>query len=162
MDKFIQDVSSVYWWMAVFFVGILINLVSAYLKPSTDTALGKVFSWWRNRTLSQRRSHEALLALLKGDKDQQTLALVDANRHKLNALFYFMFFISSSLMLVQTIDVSLLHSHVSKFVFSLWIGFVIYLMAQGLSSWFISTNIVNAVMETLRKEPATSAKQSDA
>ena len=35
-NKFLADISSVYWWIAVVLVGLVINLASAYLKPVLD------------------------------------------------------------------------------------------------------------------------------
>ena len=36
LDKFFSDVSSGYWWTTAVLVSVLINLASAYLKPTLD------------------------------------------------------------------------------------------------------------------------------
>lgn len=36
LSKLLADISSFYWWIAVVFVGLGINLASAYLKPVLD------------------------------------------------------------------------------------------------------------------------------
>jgi hypothetical protein len=43
MQKFITEIATWYWWLSVVLVGLVINLVSAYLKPWID-------GWWSNRS----------------------------------------------------------------------------------------------------------------
>lgn len=41
MEKFIQDISTVYWWLGVVLVGIVINLMSGYLKKFIEKYINK-------------------------------------------------------------------------------------------------------------------------
>jgi predicted histidine transporter YuiF (NhaC family) len=41
MTKLLSDLASLYWWVSVVLVGLLINLASAYLKPRLDSWLSQ-------------------------------------------------------------------------------------------------------------------------
>ena len=49
MREFLGQLGSLQWWLSVVVVGILINLLSAYLKGPTDSWFYYLFNWWKNR-----------------------------------------------------------------------------------------------------------------
>lgn len=49
MEKFLQEVSTLYWWISVFIVGLFLNLLAAYLKQPLDQLLAKHDASRRNR-----------------------------------------------------------------------------------------------------------------
>lgn len=51
MSRLFSELSSLYWWVSVVLVGLLINLASAYLKPRLDSWLSE-----RSRRASARRA----------------------------------------------------------------------------------------------------------
>jgi hypothetical protein len=55
MSEFLNNLSSAGWWMSVVIAGLLINLVSAYIKPLIDRLGSKLSSAWRNRTARATR-----------------------------------------------------------------------------------------------------------
>ena len=61
LDKFIADVTTPYWWLAVVLVGIAVNLLSAYLKPQLDTFYSK-YSHSRQLKLQSERTQLELEA----------------------------------------------------------------------------------------------------
>lgn len=41
MEKFISDIANFYWWLSVVIVGLIINIISSYLKQKMDTFLNR-------------------------------------------------------------------------------------------------------------------------
>ena len=83
LEKLVTDIVSPYWWASVVFVGILINLASAYLKPKLDIALSHVSKKRlakaeRERISSEQRSTRLAsdLSLLQLEVSVQTRDLV--------------------------------------------------------------------------------------
>ena len=87
LDEFLKNTSSAAWWIGVVVVGVVLNLVSAYLKKPIDLILSAVSSRWRRRSESARRERVALIAKIRGDKSLQTKLLADEMRERLNAIW---------------------------------------------------------------------------
>lgn len=62
LDRFIAEASSVYWWVSVVVVGLVINLVSSYLKGPIDRAAARAYTRYKERKqrLSDAFDREAL------------------------------------------------------------------------------------------------------
>jgi hypothetical protein len=54
MNEVVMELSRPVWWISVVVAGIIINLLSAYLKPSLDKYFSSTSSWWRNRSEKRR------------------------------------------------------------------------------------------------------------
>ena len=52
--RFLNDITSIYWWVSVVIVGLLINLAAAYLKPPLDLWLSR---WSKKRTDAYSEKH---------------------------------------------------------------------------------------------------------
>lgn len=85
MQQFLADVQSPSWWAGVVIVGIVINVVSAYLKAPIDAALARHSSWWRNRSESSIRRRAELLELLRASPGKQLLAMSKINGRRILA-----------------------------------------------------------------------------
>lgn len=68
MQKFLDDIASGYFWLAVVMVGLVINLASAYIKDPMDRAFGKVSKTWRVRTQRQKAKLDRLVDALSDDE----------------------------------------------------------------------------------------------
>ena len=86
MNDFFRSLSSPSWWVGVVIVGILINLVSAYLKPRLDRRLSGWSRWWATRTEEQRRSRQARIQKLRESQHEQTMAAIAGLRSKLESV----------------------------------------------------------------------------
>ncbi len=91
MTDFHNTLFSAGWWISVVFVGLLINLVSAYIKSPIDKLGSKLSSAWRNRT---ERSVRRLIAAVNGAvADPSNLAHLQfralSNRSKSNGWLIF-------------------------------------------------------------------------
>ena len=65
VSRFANDLASWYWWVSVVFVGIAINLLSAYLKTPVD-------NWWSST--SQRRKQRQVTRNEKFDEEVKRIA----------------------------------------------------------------------------------------
>jgi len=78
MKAWFQNLNSLDWWIGVVAVGIVINLVSAYLKGPCDRLLSAVSKRWATRTEAQRKARDERIARLRASRDEQTFALIQA------------------------------------------------------------------------------------
>lgn len=76
MDKLLQDMSSIYWWISVVIVGLVINLVSSYLKPPLDALGGKTFHAWKAKSDRAKRLHDHNVSLLSSNPHAQVIAML--------------------------------------------------------------------------------------
>src|SRR5258708_31110019 len=88
MDAFMKDVSSVNWWIGVVIVGILINLLSAYLKNPADKVLSGISKWWATRTEKQRKERNLRIQKLIDSPDEQIFALIEALHVRVRGVFF--------------------------------------------------------------------------
>lgn len=89
MDDLIKQVTSLSWWISVVIVGIAINLISAYLKPSIDQRLSQVSSFWQNKVNKNRKEREAKVKYLMHHPTEQPILGIQELRHRIFSLFFF-------------------------------------------------------------------------
>lgn len=65
MEELISSASNVHWWLSVVLFGILLNLVSAYLKQGLDYFLVPISGWWRTRSIRSRQRYEEEVSALR-------------------------------------------------------------------------------------------------
>jgi hypothetical protein len=95
MPTFGDNLTSLSWWLSVVFVGIAINLVSAYLKKHLDRQLGSVSRLWRVR--SEKRSEEtrSLIQALHSDPHKALVFSMQQANKGIQAVFMTIFGMSS-------------------------------------------------------------------
>jgi len=91
MDEFAKILASPYWWLSVVVVGILINLVSAYIKEPIDWLFSHISVAWRTRTEKRRADYTRELNTLVGNAELQRQYEHLELRRTLDALFGLMF-----------------------------------------------------------------------
>lgn len=62
MEKFFSDASTLYWWVSVVALNLVINVLSNYLKTPIDKLGSSLFRRWRLRTERAKQRHEARVA----------------------------------------------------------------------------------------------------
>jgi hypothetical protein len=77
MEDALKAITSPAWWVGVVIVGLLINLVAAYLKPRLDQAASSISVRWATRTDEQRRQRLERIQHLRGDVNEQLFASFD-------------------------------------------------------------------------------------
>ena len=95
MEEFLKAISTPYWWISVAAVGIVINLVSAYLKPPLDKLLSGTVGYWKERTAKEKAEFHAEVGRLIGKPLDQVLYSIDvvailgrSQLHSLKALVW--------------------------------------------------------------------------
>src|SRR2546421_702947 len=91
MKDFFNNIGSIYWWLSVVAVGVLINLFSAYLKNRLDARLSKVSSWWRNRSEARKAQRLKEIDNLCDNPSEQIMMGIHELRIKMRAIFYWLF-----------------------------------------------------------------------
>lgn len=85
MSDFWSQIKSPSWWLGVVIVGLLINLISAYVKPPLDKGLGFLFNWWSTRNKSLRDNQTALVERIKTDSQEQNIFIAHEIRYRLKS-----------------------------------------------------------------------------
>src|SRR5712692_2460018 len=82
MEELARNLGSPSWWVGVVVVGILLNVISAYLKPPIDKALSTVSRSWRIRSVALRARRAKLIEELRANRHLQLLFLAAEARHR--------------------------------------------------------------------------------
>lgn len=86
MKEFLYDILSLRWWFGVVIVGILVNLLAAYLKPRIDTTLGKFSLWWSTRTKEKKIQFDEAVSRMKNNPHEEIIAHFAEARERLRAV----------------------------------------------------------------------------
>ena len=86
MTGFFDNLSSPTWWVGVVIVGILINLVSAYLKPRLDIFFSSGSSWWARRSQEKQLQRKARIERMKADPHEQLITAFTELRIRVRGL----------------------------------------------------------------------------
>jgi len=82
MHEVITELSSIRWWISVVLAGILINLLSTYLKPQLDKAASKLSLKGKIKLKSMREAETLYLNKLRSDKDFRVLETFEELRFR--------------------------------------------------------------------------------
>lgn len=88
MRAFLDNLKSPAWWLGIVVVGIVINLLSAYLKPRFDSVLARWSVYWATRSKQQQEERLHRIALLRDKPLEQILATSIELRHRVRALTF--------------------------------------------------------------------------
>lgn len=73
MKDFLASLGSVYWWLSVVIIGLLINLSSAYLKSRLDALSSRRSTKRRAQMEAENAARKRAVASLRGRSDAQIL-----------------------------------------------------------------------------------------
>ena len=100
MDELLRNIRSPYWWISVVAIGILINVLSAYLKPQLDILLSRLSIRWGERTAQAKDAHRKRLINIQADQHQQYVLLLQAVSWRARSTNNFIAGLASSSILV--------------------------------------------------------------
>lgn len=86
MENITNNMSSPYWWISVVLVGVLINLVSSYLRSFFDFCAVQVSDQYLTWLNKEKEKEEVLLSLLASSPEKRIDLLNDERRYRLKAL----------------------------------------------------------------------------
>lgn len=78
MDELLNNLTSTYWWLSVVVVGLIINLVSSYLKPPLDAIGSKTFHAWKARSERANKMYVKKVDALAAAPHTQVLFMLRA------------------------------------------------------------------------------------
>ena len=97
MKNWVKNINSIDWWIGIVVVGIIINLLAAYLKLPIDRILSVVSKWWATRTEIKSKERDERIDRLSSSNKEQLFALVQALHVRVRSImmiilgFIFMF-----------------------------------------------------------------------
>jgi hypothetical protein len=54
--------TSPFWWFSVVLIGIVINILSSFLKSYFDKFLSSISDWWRTKSNAQKEKYDQRVA----------------------------------------------------------------------------------------------------
>lgn len=91
MDELYKNLGSLSWWVGVVVVGVILNLVSTYLKSPIDALLSAASSYWRRRSERSRNIEAQKIEELRDDPNARNLLLAEEIRCRLRHLSFLLF-----------------------------------------------------------------------
>jgi hypothetical protein len=88
MKEFFNNLTSISWWIGVVIVGILINLVSAYIKSKLDSRLSKASTWWQKRSLAHEEKRRKELQKLRDKHHEQVMLALAGLRDRMRCILF--------------------------------------------------------------------------
>ncbi|MDZ4057977.1 MAG: hypothetical protein U1D69_13655 [Polynucleobacter sp.] len=107
MDEISKSLLSPSWWISVVVVGVLVNLLSTYMKPPIDSLLARINSVWRNRTERAKTEYLELLDKTANSQNLQILTLIEALKLRSKSNGWLAVAILDGLLLLATLQVRL-------------------------------------------------------
>ena len=88
MESFVENLQSPAWWISVVVVGIILSVVSQYLKEVIDSSLSRISVSWRSRSEKAKANRLREIEVLRGDNHKQYLLLFEEMRNRISAGVY--------------------------------------------------------------------------
>ncbi|RCS56864.1 hypothetical protein DU000_11030 [Parvibium lacunae] len=86
MNEIITELSKPVWWVSVVVAGILINLLSAYIKSKLDTIAARTFSWWRDKSQASKAAWETRIEGISENDRIRDIELAREIRFRLQSI----------------------------------------------------------------------------
>jgi hypothetical protein len=108
MDKFVSELGTLHWWLSVFAVGVLINIVSGPIGRRLNALLSYWSSKWRSRTAAiaaeYRERASKLVAdptKIEGERDRAMEAMIGGTLVSIGGFFFLAMFIESQFLILN-------------------------------------------------------------
>lgn len=109
MEKFLQDMLSAYWWISVVVVGIIINLISTYIRPFLENRLSRVSCYWKNRRDTRIELFNLQVSLIKANADLRSVYALREIRYRVRCVEYLVVSLSMSAMAIFARSIGILY-----------------------------------------------------
>ncbi|ELP2650140.1 hypothetical protein R1U54_000196 [Vibrio fluvialis] len=88
MDEFLKDASSMNWWIGVVFVGVVINIVSGYIKKGLENNLSKISGYWKGKKDQRAEIERCKISLLRNNSELRILYALRESRYRIRSFFF--------------------------------------------------------------------------
>lgn len=105
MDEFVKNLSSPSWWLGVFVVGLIVEMLGGSLRDWLGKLLAKISEYWALKRRIRSKKQQQLLRDLKSDDTLLCLYAMRESRYRTRALFALVLgivFMGVALQLVDT------------------------------------------------------------
>lgn len=151
MQIIFDNLISIQWWLGVVLTGIVINLLSIFLKNRFDSYFSKISSRWRNRSEKRRREYESEVNILKNNLQELIMASFLEIRRMNQAIVMLLFSIimfvlgvSGAYLIRENV---ILFSHISD---KLFVGIFLFMGTITLAAASISMESSFNIAEKIR------------
>ena len=86
MDKLIKEISSPYWWIGVFVVGIAINITSSYINKIMESSFSGFSIYWRRKQVERAAKTAKNIEILKNNSELRIIFALRESRFRLQAI----------------------------------------------------------------------------
>jgi hypothetical protein len=130
VTEFVTNLSSLYWWVSVVVVGILVNVCSTYLQKLLDSRMSRISDRWKKRSLERKVLYDWKVAELKRNVNYRFAILANMIVYSLISLVSFVIAIA---VLIIASGNDAFHKPISDLQTGENIRFGLYFMISGLS-----------------------------
>lgn len=112
MNEIVTELAKPVWWLSVVIAGVLINLISAYLKLRLDRALGSASGWWKRRSIARQNAWAERIDRICRSDLERNLEITSEMRQRLQSIHMVLLamLILLQLVLLQTFSAELSHT----------------------------------------------------
>jgi hypothetical protein len=100
MNEIINELSKPVWWVSVVIAGIMINLISAYLKTRLDNTLSSASAWWASKSAKRKKDWSERVERISEGGVELALEIAVESRQRLQSIQILLFAILLLLQLV--------------------------------------------------------------
>lgn len=86
MDEIVTELSKPVWWISVVVAGIIINLISSYLKTGVDFLSSKLITGWSQRNAKKAKEWNDYIDTLNRSEDFRKMEQVREFRLRLSSI----------------------------------------------------------------------------
>ncbi|MDR1995498.1 hypothetical protein [Azonexus sp.] len=150
MNEIIAELSRPAWWVSVVFAGVIINLLSAYLKSPLDKIVSKSFSLWRNKSEARKAAWHARIEGIRQDDRFRDSAVAYEIRLRFQSVYLLLMGIValalSSFMLGAGLEIT-------KLFVGIIFGYSSLMFFGSFLAYINATNVANELKEGYSRRP---------
>jgi hypothetical protein len=86
MNEIINELSKPVWWVSVVIAGIIINLISAYLKTRLDKTLSSASAWWASQSAKRKKDWSERVERISEGGVELASEIAEESRQRLQSI----------------------------------------------------------------------------
>lgn len=148
MDDIVKELSKPIWWVSVVLAGIVINLLSAYIKLQIDRTLLGTLSWWREKSTKRQKLWALRIDAIISNKEIQA---DEMHREVVQRLQSVALMLQAIIILLLPLSISVTDKQLSRFVPLTLLGFSALAFFAAFLAFLNAATTRNALEEAQKK-----------